>query len=93
MVSFALIVTLLLWFVDYGNAGLTGFNTNPKGYGSPAFEFIQLFDWEDLDGYDSRNSAWMVSQILPLLLAWRLRNHLECVVRYCARLLRSPKGY
>jgi hypothetical protein len=88
-VCFALLITFLLWFVDYRNLGLTGFDNDPKGYGSLAFQFIQLFDWEDLDGYDSRNSAWLVSQILPLLLALRLRNHLECVVRFCGRMFRN----
>jgi hypothetical protein len=46
------------------------------GRGSLAFQFIRLFNWEDLDDYEARNSAWMVSQILPLLVVWRIRTHL-----------------
>jgi hypothetical protein len=82
MAAFSLLAIFLLWHVsfEYRELRLVGMQTNPWGYGSPAYRLIREIATENHYSEEPANLWWFSTQLIPILVAWGLRMFLgRCV--------------
>jgi hypothetical protein len=89
MIAFAAITIFLFWFVDYLTPDnyyssnpfdylsfqVVGWNTNPLGYGSIAYRIATKMVDSSWRG-DATNKVWVLSQVIPILTSWPIREFL-----------------
>ena len=81
---FAFLVTFALWYVDYDHIRVVEFFGQNSGFHSVADQVLSgIFRNE----YWRGPRLWVVTQVIPLLLSWRIRRYLGAVVGYVIRLV------
>ena len=86
MVVFAIAATFLLWYVDWDRFQITGVDINPFGFGSVMGELADEMFSENYR-YREANAAWLISQVVPWMVAWPVRHFLGAVVAGARHLL------
>lgn len=90
---FSSVVSFLFWYVNYDYPRIVGFGTNPYGYGSFAYQVIHgILGRNYYYDHSQENFFWSVTQVAPLLLAWKIRTHLGIVVNYATILIKKTYG-
>lgn len=74
--------------LDYVSLHFVGFSDNPMGYGSIAYRVMAHFvdtSWR----YTTINTAWALTQSIPVLISWGIRGFLGRSVRAVELLARK----
>jgi hypothetical protein len=87
IVIFAALSLVLIWYTDFEDMRFVGFGTRPHGYGSLAYHVVDEFAGNRYYDYRATNFWWALTQLLPFLAAWLLRQKLGTLVGSARRLL------